>query len=64
MNRKEAKRLIYLELALTLKADIQDKGSWMYHGNVDWSDKDKEVLIDFAKELSEEYLQLSGMEGK
>ena len=64
MNKKEAKKLIYQELALTLMADIKDTGSWMYHGNVDWSKDDIEDLKIVASEIMEDYLQLSGREGK
>lgn len=64
MNKREAKRLIYQELALTLRADITDTGSWIYHGNTDWSEKDKQDLKEVASEIMENYLSLSGREGK
>lgn len=64
MTKREAKRLIYQELALTLKADVQDTGSWMHHGNSEWTEADIVILKAVAIEFIDNYLELSSLQGK
>lgn len=67
MTKREARKAIYREMALTLRADISDKGSWIYYefdpvdsAGYSRSEEDIKALKEAAEEIAADYLDLHG----
>ncbi len=62
MTRKQAEGQIYLEMALSLQSDLQDKGSWIYIPRLCSvrTEDEIEALVDAATRIMNDYFGFAG----
>lgn len=62
MTKKQAEGQVYLEMALSLQADLQDKGSWIYVPRLCSvrTDDEIEALEEAATNIMNDYFAFAG----
>ncbi len=62
MTRKQAEGQVYLEMALSLHADLKDKGSWIYVPRLDSvrTEDEIEALEEAATNIMNDYFAFAG----